>query len=289
MPTRPSRSGCSAPIHLHFGLPAVPSAALKRFIKRADRQAAFLEATQLAGFGREEATKIFGRPEGLPRDIQTLLEPWEVSQAQHRYRERVSRSHGPRLPDMATAADSCFATDSDETTHAEPSCLLPRPPARDRSGDPRQPCGDADQHRICRRAPGVDHSGPASFSERQRHHRAAGRSHSCRPKSTFGRCFRSCGPGTGRARWCSIAGRASAAPRRPPISRPARWRPIATRPRSPQRSASPPPPRRRTRNSSRLADDILGRQGRMVAAVHSIGRGADCMEGTPFMLKIDRD
>ena len=38
-----------------------------------------------------------------------------------------------------------------------------------------------------------------------------------------------------------------------------------------------------------LADDILGRQGRMVAAVHSIGRGADCMEGTPFMLKINRD
>ena len=77
-------------VHLHFGLPAVSSAALKRFIKRADRQAAYLEATQLAGFGREEATKIFGRPEGLPRDIQILLEPWEVSQAQHRYRERIS-------------------------------------------------------------------------------------------------------------------------------------------------------------------------------------------------------
>ena len=77
-------------VHLHFGLPAVSSAALKRFIKRADRQAAYLEATQLAGFGREEATKIFGRPEGLPRDIQVLLEPWEVSQAQHRYRERIS-------------------------------------------------------------------------------------------------------------------------------------------------------------------------------------------------------
>src|SRR6476620_4591581 len=56
-------------VHVHFGLPAVSSAALKRFIKRADRQAAYLEATQLAGFGREEATKIFGRPEGLPRDI----------------------------------------------------------------------------------------------------------------------------------------------------------------------------------------------------------------------------
>lgn len=39
-------------IHLHFGLPAMPPVALKRFIKRADRQAAYLEATHLAGFAR---------------------------------------------------------------------------------------------------------------------------------------------------------------------------------------------------------------------------------------------
>jgi predicted protein tyrosine phosphatase len=38
-----------------------------------------------------------------------------------------------------------------------------------------------------------------------------------------------------------------------------------------------------------LADEMLGRRGRMVAAVEAIGRGAECMEGTPFMLKIDRD
>lgn len=36
-----------------------------------------------------------------------------------------------------------------------------------------------------------------------------------------------------------------------------------------------------------LADQILGRQGRMVAAVSAIGRGADCYEGVPFGLKID--
>ena len=77
-------------IHLHFGLPALPSPALKRFIKRADRQAAFLEATRLAGFGREEATKIFGRPEALSGEIPSLLDPWAVSHAQHQYRERVA-------------------------------------------------------------------------------------------------------------------------------------------------------------------------------------------------------
>ncbi|MEW9805120.1 tyrosine phosphatase family protein [Mesorhizobium marinum] len=35
-----------------------------------------------------------------------------------------------------------------------------------------------------------------------------------------------------------------------------------------------------------LADAMLGRQGRMVAAVRSIGRGADAFEGVPFSLEI---
>ena len=36
-----------------------------------------------------------------------------------------------------------------------------------------------------------------------------------------------------------------------------------------------------------LADEILGRQGRMVAAVAAIGRGAEAMAGEPFELRID--
>jgi len=76
-------------IHLHFGLPAEPSAILKRFIKRADRQAAFLEATHLAGFAREEAVKFFGRPEPLPRSIQAFLEPWPAAEAEDRYQKHV--------------------------------------------------------------------------------------------------------------------------------------------------------------------------------------------------------
>ena len=35
-----------------------------------------------------------------------------------------------------------------------------------------------------------------------------------------------------------------------------------------------------------VADQILGRQGRMVAAIAAIGRGADCFEGVPFGLEI---
>jgi len=34
-----------------------------------------------------------------------------------------------------------------------------------------------------------------------------------------------------------------------------------------------------------LADDILGRDGRMVKAIAGIGRGADAFEGTPFILR----
>ena len=35
-----------------------------------------------------------------------------------------------------------------------------------------------------------------------------------------------------------------------------------------------------------MADDILGRNGRMVDAIRSIGRGAECFEGVPFILPI---
>jgi uncharacterized protein len=83
-------AGLLAAIHLHFGLPAQPAAALKRFIKQADRQAAFLEATHLAGFGREEAIKFFGRPEPLPRSVLILLEPWPVAEAEERYYQKVT-------------------------------------------------------------------------------------------------------------------------------------------------------------------------------------------------------
>jgi predicted protein tyrosine phosphatase len=36
-----------------------------------------------------------------------------------------------------------------------------------------------------------------------------------------------------------------------------------------------------------LADDILNRRGRMVDAIRAIGRGAEAMEGTPFMLQLN--
>ena len=38
----------------------------------------------------------------------------------------------------------------------------------------------------------------------------------------------------------------------------------------------------------RFADEILGRNGRMVAAIEAIGRGRDAFEGVPFALDIGR-
>jgi hypothetical protein len=54
-----------AAIHLRFGLAPAVNTELATAIKRADRIAAFLEATQLAGFGMAEAERFFGRPKGL--------------------------------------------------------------------------------------------------------------------------------------------------------------------------------------------------------------------------------
>jgi hypothetical protein len=49
-------------IHLRFGLPATLPQPVVQAIKRADKIAAYFEATRLAGFGEAEALRFFGRP-----------------------------------------------------------------------------------------------------------------------------------------------------------------------------------------------------------------------------------
>ncbi|MCF6321907.1 MAG: HD family hydrolase [Rhizobiaceae bacterium] len=49
-------------IHLRYSLPATTPQKLKTFIKRADKIAAYFEATHLAGFTTAEALKYFGKP-----------------------------------------------------------------------------------------------------------------------------------------------------------------------------------------------------------------------------------
>ncbi len=51
----------TAAIHLRFGLPAQLPVRIKRQIKAADNISAWLEATQIAGFSKVEADKLFGK------------------------------------------------------------------------------------------------------------------------------------------------------------------------------------------------------------------------------------
>ena len=52
-------------VHLRFGLPGELPKNITTLIKRADKMAAFLEATQLAGFEDGEARRFFTVPRGL--------------------------------------------------------------------------------------------------------------------------------------------------------------------------------------------------------------------------------
>jgi 5'-deoxynucleotidase YfbR-like HD superfamily hydrolase len=66
----------SAAVHLRFGLPAVIPEKVKKAIKRADRISAWLEATQIAGFRRDEADRFFGTPDfGVIRGLEIRLRP----------------------------------------------------------------------------------------------------------------------------------------------------------------------------------------------------------------------
>jgi 5'-deoxynucleotidase YfbR-like HD superfamily hydrolase len=78
-----------AAIHLRFGLPALVPATLAALFKKADRLAAYFEATQLAGFEVGEARRLFQiPPKGLkpPR-----LEPLATAEAQDQFLARFHR------------------------------------------------------------------------------------------------------------------------------------------------------------------------------------------------------
>ncbi len=72
-------------ILLRFSLPAKPAAGLAALVKKADRAAAYFEATALAGFDLAEAQKFFGRPELRPRGLDALLEPISSQEAERRF------------------------------------------------------------------------------------------------------------------------------------------------------------------------------------------------------------
>jgi uncharacterized protein len=79
-------------IHTRFGLPRELPSDLVAVIKAADRSAAYLEATKLAGFGLQEAKHFFGPAPHLPGALaQDYITPWPASVAEKRYLEKFSR------------------------------------------------------------------------------------------------------------------------------------------------------------------------------------------------------
>jgi 5'-deoxynucleotidase YfbR-like HD superfamily hydrolase len=82
-------------IHIRFGLPPVLGPQIERHIKDADRGAAYLEATELAGFAEAEAKRLFGRDPGLPPSArQDYLTPWTAAKAEKRFLARFKTLHG---------------------------------------------------------------------------------------------------------------------------------------------------------------------------------------------------
>lgn len=80
-----------AAIHIRFGLPAVLAPEIERQIKAGDRGAAYLEATELAGFSQAEARRLFGRDPALPpATLEDFLTPWSAAKAEKRFLARFN-------------------------------------------------------------------------------------------------------------------------------------------------------------------------------------------------------
>ena len=68
-------------VSIRFGLPPKLPEAVQRTIKRADHMAAWIEATQIAGFSHDEAAKIFIKPSGIPSHIKLRVQTPEDAAA----------------------------------------------------------------------------------------------------------------------------------------------------------------------------------------------------------------
>jgi 5'-deoxynucleotidase YfbR-like HD superfamily hydrolase len=83
-----------AAIHIRFGLPPELAPGIVRQIKQADRGAAYLEATELAGFAEAEARRLFGRDPALPPAARLdYLTPWSAAKAEKRFLARFRALH----------------------------------------------------------------------------------------------------------------------------------------------------------------------------------------------------
>ncbi len=83
-----------AAIFLRFGLAAEMAPELAKAIKAADRVAAFLEATALAGFSVAEGRKFFGAPKLALKSFAAYLRPLRPAEAQELFLGRFEELDG---------------------------------------------------------------------------------------------------------------------------------------------------------------------------------------------------
>ena len=77
-------------------LPLGRLARIAQSIKRADRMAAYLEATELAGFSDTDAGKLFPKPRGTPKGIDlTPLSPEKATRSFLRRFDVLFGRNGP--------------------------------------------------------------------------------------------------------------------------------------------------------------------------------------------------
>jgi 5'-deoxynucleotidase YfbR-like HD superfamily hydrolase len=85
-----------AAIHLRFGLPSELPDRVTKLIKKADKIAAYYEATGLAGFTRAEARHFFGQPRGLSSALVhhlSHLSPLPAAQGEAEFLKRFNELH----------------------------------------------------------------------------------------------------------------------------------------------------------------------------------------------------
>ena len=75
---------------VRFGLPPEPPRELTSLVKSADRAAAYLEATRLAGFSTAEAKRLFDPPRIGARNLERYLTPLAPALAQDSFLRRFA-------------------------------------------------------------------------------------------------------------------------------------------------------------------------------------------------------
>ncbi len=81
-------------ILLRYGLPPEMRPELAKAVKAADRVAAYLEATALAGFTVAEARKFFGAPKLALKGFAAYLQPLRPAEAQELFLKRFAELDG---------------------------------------------------------------------------------------------------------------------------------------------------------------------------------------------------